>query len=63
MNQPDITTLSKSDLLSEINAIQMSDFPRYEDTGYLKRLKAEYYKRSEDDVAANQEAENENSPI
>ena len=50
----DITTLSKSDLLSEINAIQTSDFPRYEDQEYLKRLKAEYYKRIEDDAAASQ---------
>lgn len=50
--QLDITQLSKSDLLSEINAIQMSNFPRYEDIEYLKQLKAEYCKRIEDECVA-----------
>ena len=47
-NQPDIITLSKSDLLSELNALNYSNWTR-EDMEYRDKLEAEYHKRIEDE--------------
>jgi len=52
-NQPDITTLSKSGLLSEINALNFVDDWvndwTINDVEYRMNLETEYYRRIEDD--------------
>ena len=52
MNQPDITTLSKSGLLSEINSLNFDDWVNdwtINDVEYRMNLEMEYYRRIEDD--------------
>jgi len=49
MNQPDITTLSKSGLLSEINALNFKSDWSAADIKYSNQLESEYYKRIHDE--------------